>query len=136
MEIDPTTDHFTVKITGGPDGDVAGNMIKILNRDYGTNARIVGIADGSGCGEDPDGLDHQELLRLVDEELAISEFDPSKLGKRGKITTLDEPGFLLRNTVHNRVVADAFMPCGGRPATIHKHNWQDFLTEDGTPSSS
>ncbi|MEE2680799.1 MAG: NAD-glutamate dehydrogenase domain-containing protein [Planctomycetota bacterium] len=137
MEIDPTTDHFTVKITGGPDGDVAGNMIKILNRDYGTNARIVGIADGSGCGEDPDGLDHQELLRLVEEERAISEFNPARLGKRGKITTLDEPdGFLLRNTMHNRVVADAFVPCGGRPATIHQHNWREFLTEDGTPSSS
>ena len=137
MEIDPTKDPFTVKITGGPDGDVAGNMIKILNRDYGANARIVGIADGSGCGEDPDGLDHTELLRLVEEEKAIGEFDPRKLGKRGKISTLDESdGFLLRNTMHNRVVADAFVPCGGRPATIHKHNWREFICEDGSPSSS
>jgi glutamate dehydrogenase len=36
-------------------GDVAGNMIKILFRDYGANARIVGIGDGSGCAEDPEG---------------------------------------------------------------------------------
>ncbi|MED6306646.1 MAG: NAD-glutamate dehydrogenase domain-containing protein, partial [Planctomycetota bacterium] len=136
-EIDPTTDDFTVKITGGPDGDVAGNMIKILHRDYGENARIVGIADGSGCGEDPDGLDHEELLRLVEEERPIAEFDPGKLGKRGRISNLDEPeGFLLRNTMHNRVVADAFVPCGGRPATIHKHNWREFLGADGRPTSS
>ncbi|MFZ9881717.1 MAG: NAD-glutamate dehydrogenase domain-containing protein, partial [Phycisphaerales bacterium] len=31
--IDPRKRPFTVKITGGPDGDVAGNMIRILNRD-------------------------------------------------------------------------------------------------------
>ena len=41
-----------------PDGDVAGNMMRILERDYGANARIVGVADGSGVGEDPQGLDH------------------------------------------------------------------------------
>jgi glutamate dehydrogenase len=37
--------------------------------------------------------------------------------------------------MHNRVVADAFVPCGGRPETIHGHNWREFLTKDGTPSS-
>ena len=57
--INPETDTFTIKITGGPDGDVAGNCIRILNRDYGDRAKIVGIADGSGCGEDPKGLNHK-----------------------------------------------------------------------------
>ena len=33
--IDPRTQPFTVKITGGPDGDVAGNEIRILHREYG-----------------------------------------------------------------------------------------------------
>ncbi len=50
---------------GGPDGDVAGNEIKILLREYGENAVIVGIADGSGCAEDPDGLDHEEVSLTV-----------------------------------------------------------------------
>ena len=49
--------------TGGPDGDVAGNEIKILFREYGDNVKIVGIADGSGCAEDPDGLDHEEVRK-------------------------------------------------------------------------
>ena len=31
----PTEEPWTVKLTGGPDGDVAGNMINILHRDYG-----------------------------------------------------------------------------------------------------
>lgn len=44
---DPTKEPFTIKITGGPDGDVAGNLMRILARDYGNNARIVGVADGT-----------------------------------------------------------------------------------------
>ena len=134
--INPNEDVFTVKITGGPDGDVAGNGIRILNREYGDRAKILGIADGSGCGEDPDGLDHTELLRLFYEELPIASFDRTKLGPRGKISTVDDPeGVHLRNTMHDRIEADAFIPCGGRPATMHGGNWKNFLKEDGTPTS-
>lgn len=50
--------------TGGPDGDVAGNEIKILIREYGNKAKIVGISDVSGCAEDPKGLDHDEVSSL------------------------------------------------------------------------
>jgi glutamate dehydrogenase len=134
--IDPRKQPFTVKITGGPDGDVAGNMMRILDRDYGQNARIVGVADGSGVGEDPDGLDHAELLRLFKEGLPIASFSKAKLGKRGKVVGVDEPdGARLRNTMHNRLVTDAFVPGGGRPATIDDKNWSEFLTSDGAPSS-
>lgn len=133
--IDPRSRPFTVKITGGPDGDVAGNMMKILDRDYGANARIVGVADGSGCGEDPDGLDHAELRRLFDAALPIARFDRRKLGRRGRVVGVEEPeGVQLRNTMHNRVVADAFVPAGGRPNTIHDKNWREYLTADGRPS--
>jgi len=134
--IDPRNQPFTVKITGGPDGDVGGNMIKIMHRDYGTNAKIVGIADGSGVGEDPDGLDHQELMRLVNAELPIAFFERSKLSKKGRVVTLQEAnGIQLRNNLHNRIVADAFVPCGGRPSAINGKNWREFLQKDGTPSS-
>jgi len=134
--IDPKAQPFTIKITGGPDGDVAGNEIKILHREYGDNARIVGIADGSGSAEDPDGLSHDELLRLVSLSAPIAHFDRDKLGPRGRVVGVDEQdGFHLRNTLHNRIVADAFVPAGGRPRTIHSGNWKQFLTSDGTPSS-
>ncbi|MBT4530676.1 MAG: hypothetical protein HOC27_05675 [Phycisphaerae bacterium] len=134
--INPETDTFTIKITGGPDGDVAGNGIRILNREYGDKAKILGIADGSGCGEDPDGLDHTELLRLFAEALPIAHFDKSKLGPNGKISSLDDSeGVHLRNTLHDRIACDAFIPCGGRPATIHGGNWKNYLKEDGTPSA-
>jgi len=134
--IDPRQQPFTIKITGGPDGDVAGNMMRILHRDYGANARIVGVADGSGSGEDPDGLDHGELLRLFREGQPIAAFDRSRLGGRGRVTGVDQPeGERLRNTLHNRLVTDAFVPGGGRPATMDDTNWQDYLTSDGVPSS-
>lgn len=134
--IDPRTQPFTVKLTGGPDGDVGGNSLRILHREYGDNARIVGIADGSGCAEDPDGLDHEELMRLVGLSKPVSFFDKSKLGPKGRIVTLDEPdGVRLRNTMHNRIISDAFVPCGGRPNTMHAGNWREFLTAESVPSS-
>ena len=134
--IDPRAQDFTVKITGGPDGDVAGNEIKILHREYGSHARVVGIADGSGSAEDPDGLDHDELLRLVARSEAIACFDPAKLGPRGKVVPVAAPdGVRARNTMHNRVVADVFVPAGGRPQTIHIGNWAEYLLPDGTASS-
>ncbi len=134
--IDPDTQPFTVKITGGPDGDVAGNEILILDRDYGDNVRILGIADGSGCAEDPDGLDRRELIRLVRGELPIAGFEPSRLGPGGRVLSIDQPGGIqLRNTLHNRVVSDAFIPAGGRPGTIDEGNWEAFLDETGNPSS-
>ena len=134
--INPDKDIFTIKITGGPDGDVAGNGIRILHREYGNRAKILGIADGSGCGEDPDGLDHDELLRLFKEALPISSFDKTKLGPDGKISSIDDPeGVNLRNTLHDRIESDAFIPCGGRPATIHGGNWKKYLKADGSPSS-
>ena len=41
-----------------------------MHREFGLNARIVGIADGTGSAEDPVGLDLIELLRLVDGDAA------------------------------------------------------------------
>ena len=134
--IHPHRDPFTVKITGGTDGDVGGNAIQIMHREFGENARIVGIADGSGSAEDPDGLDHEELLRLVKDSLPIVMFNPAKLGPNGAAHNLETAeGVRLRNTLHNRVLADAFVPCGGRPATVHEANWREFLQSDGTPSA-
>ena len=53
--IDPRAQDFSVKMTGGPDGDVAGNAIRILAREYGARGRIVGVADDDGLRRDPAG---------------------------------------------------------------------------------
>ena len=92
--IDPYTQPFTVKLTGGPDGDVAGNMIKIMHREYGDKVRVVGMADGSGCAEDPAGLPMAELLRLFEQSLPLSALDRAALSPSGLLTTVDtEEGF-------------------------------------------
>ncbi|KAE9315092.1 hypothetical protein PF008_g19324 [Phytophthora fragariae] len=136
QNIDPTKQPFTVKITGGTDGDVAGNVIKILHREYGNNLRVVGICDGTGVVEDPQGLDMPELLRLVHDSLPLSSFDGSKVSSTGvKHDINTQEGIRARNSMHNRVKSDLFIPAGGRPNTINENNWRDYLDADGKPSS-
>ena len=136
LGIDPKQESFTVKMTGGPDGDVAGNMLKIMFREYGENAKVVGIADGTGCAEDPNGLNWDELLRLVQENMPIDHFNPSKLGDCGAVYKVNtEEGIKARNSMHDRIQADAFVPAGGRPNTINVHNYKHFLNIDGSPSA-
>lgn len=137
--IDPTREPFTVKITGGTDGDVAGNVIKILHREYGSNVRVVGICDGTGVIEDPAGLEMTELLRLVHDSLPLSDFDSSKLSSTGVFHDVStQEGVRARNSMHNRVKSDLFIPAGGRPNTINENNWREFVTDENgdiNPSS-
>ena len=136
LGIDPRSRPFTIKMTGGPDGDVAGNLINILFREYGSNVKFVGIADGSGCAEDPAGLDAQELLRLFNEGKAIGRFDPARLSVDGKVfDAATEDGAIKRNTMYQRVKSDVFVPAGGRPNTINVENWMKFLDENQKSTS-
>lgn len=133
--IDPRHRPFTVKMTGGPDGDVAGNQIRILHREFGALARFVGIADGSGAAWDPAGLDHGELLRLVDGGHGIARFHREHLGPGGGVRAADDAeGQRVRTGLCFELEADAFVPAGGRPATLHGGNWQRFL-RDGRPTA-
>lgn len=138
LGIDPKKDKFTVKITGGPDGDVGGNLLKILHRDFRDTAKVLGVADGMGVAEDPEGLDLDELVHLFNAAQPISEFDQSKLSKDGLVLKAStEEGLSRRNSMAFRIKSDAFIPAGGRPNTINSSNWKSFLLEDGkTPSSA
>ena len=135
--IDPKTTPFKVKMTGGPDGDVAGNELKILHREYGENARVVSISDGFGAAYDPEGLQWDELLRLVEESKSIVEFDSKKLSKSEEafvIAADSNEKIKIRNSIYRRVYADIFIPAGGRPYSVNGKNWQEFFKEDGTAS--
>ncbi len=137
LKINPNKDPFTIKITGGPDGDVAGNLMKIVFREYGDNCKVVGVADGFGVAEDPKGLNSGELLRLFNEGLPITSFNKAKLSNEGiMMDATTEEGLTRRNSMCFRVKADAFIPGGGRPNTINADNWRQFLDADGKPSSS
>lgn len=83
---------------------------------YGDDVKVVGLADGGACLEDPDGLHAGELQRLVSNALPLSAFDRARLGLHGALTLTDTlEGARRRDTMHSRVLADVFVPAGGRP---------------------
>jgi glutamate dehydrogenase len=135
LRIDPRKQTFTIKMTGGPDGDVAGNELKILHREYGENAKVVAISDGTGAAHDPDGLNWPELLRLFKAGLGIAEFNKSLLkGKGAFLVKADTPeNIKTRNELHGVIPADILIPGGGRPYTVNDKNWDIFL-KDGRPT--
>ncbi|MFP5257475.1 MAG: NAD-glutamate dehydrogenase domain-containing protein [Acidobacteriota bacterium] len=135
--IDPDVQPFTVKLTGGPAGDVAGNAILQLFARYGERARILAVSDGHGAAYDPNGLDPGELARLVAAERNIAGFDRDKLScDEAFVAAADTPeGARLRGVLHNTTVADLFIPAGGRPDTINSGNWREFCDATGRPSA-
>ena len=83
LNIDPFNDEFSVKISGGPYGDVAGNELKLLLEKKASsylykNAKIVAITDGPAAVYDPAGLDCKELESLVLKK-NLDAFNPEKL---------------------------------------------------------
>jgi glutamate dehydrogenase len=72
--------NFSVKMAGGPDGDVAGNELMNLVKDFGKKVKILGIIDGTGLLLDPQGINQTEIKRLFKMGLGVGEFNPQKLG--------------------------------------------------------
>lgn len=158
LGIEPAQQTFRVKYSGGPDGDVAGNGIRLLIENYPDTAKIVAITDGTGFGHDPEGLNAGELMRLFREGKGIGEFSPVYLGKQGRLLVLSRESqgapvlYTCRegkaeqealdpnaaNRLHQRglheVEAEAFIPAGGRPNTLDETNWHWFLKE-GKPTT-
>lgn len=124
LNIDPST--IRKLQTGGPDGDLGSNEIRLSNESY------QAIVDGSGVIVDPQGLDRDELVRLAKKRVTISQFDVSKLSPEGYRVLVEDSniklpsgevinnGMVFRNTYHLRTLQhyDLFVPCGGRPESI------------------
>lgn len=161
LGINVRKDRFTIKFTGGPNGDVAGNAMNIMLARC-PKMEITLILDGTAALVDPKGADHKALQAIVLKQ-DLDGFDPKALhvggymlfrtGKRKaglkeqyrKVTrtskglqeewiSVDDFSEQFGDLVFT-VQADIFMPGGGRPETIDKDNWQRFLLPDGTPSS-
>lgn len=136
LGINPREQDFTVKMTGGPDGDVAGNELKILHREYGDHAKVLAIADGFGAAYDPQGLAWPELLRLVREGKPIVDFNVEMLSgnESAFVIPADTKDHIqIRNNLHANVEADILIPAGGRPYTVNGDNWRNYLDKKGTP---
>lgn len=159
--VDTRRDPFNVKITGGTNGDVAGNAIGLL-LERCPGVKIKSIAAGAGALFDPSGADPKELGRLVLKK-DIIEFNPKALHQGGYILfrrqrkkdglrelhrklirtdsgvseqwiTADEFYRGFENLIFS-VQADLFLPCGGRPETIDDNNWQNLFTPNGNPTA-
>ena len=163
LGIDPKRDSFRVKLSGGPFGDVAGNMIKLLNAkdDNGEyqlpKLAIVAVTDGPAAVYDPAGIDREELSRLV-HQANLDQFDPERLHGEGAYMIFNQPDAescypmvsvvngqrqrtkIPRDTFmrmfQNNICqeAEVFIPCGGRPQTINAANVAGY-SPNGTPSS-
>ncbi|MES2121775.1 MAG: NAD-glutamate dehydrogenase domain-containing protein [Chlamydiota bacterium] len=163
LKVDPFKQSFTVKMTGGPDGDVAGNEMYNLYRFYPKTAKLLATIDVSGTVFDPEGLDLTLIETLFREGKPLCFYPPEKLHdggfllnthkkreqtayaqqtlcsrkKDGKIVeewlSGNEMNHLLRHNVH-QVTADIFIPGGGRPRTLNENNIKDFLDEAGKPT--
>lgn len=161
LGIDMHTDPFSIKITGGPNGDVAGNSMRLL-LERCEQVQIRMIVDGTAAAFDPEGLDH-DALRKVILKADLDAFDANALhegafiiyrsqkkhdGMRDLYKQLKKTSLGLEedwistdefNKIFNQltftVETDLFIPAGGRPETIAMHNVDQFFKEEGEPSA-
>jgi glutamate dehydrogenase len=160
LGIDLRKDPFTVKFTGGPNGDVAGNALRLL-LERCPRVQVNLIVDGSGLLCVPKGADREALSRIV-LRADVESFDPEALGPGGFLlyrnrrrqeglrelfrklvrtpdglveewVTTDEFHRDFEGLVFS-VASDLFLPAGGRPETIDARNWRRLFQEDGTPT--
>jgi glutamate dehydrogenase len=159
--VDIRKDPFPVKLTGGPNGDVAGNALRLLlARCPRVSVRLM--VDGTAAVFDPSGIDREALSRILlradADALDAARLSPGGFvlhrnarrteglrelyrrveqtasGPREDWVTLDELHEEFDGLLFE-VQADLFIPAGGRPETIDQRNWRRFLRPDGKPSA-
>lgn len=162
LGIDMHTEPFSVKFTGGPNGDVAGNGMRLL-LERCPKVAIKLIVDGTGALFDPEGLDKDALSNIVLQD-DIEGYNPEALHVGGfilyrmktrkegisdvfKKLTMTESGleedwistdkfYKAFNSILFTVETDLFIPAGGRPETINENNVERYFNDDGKPSSN
>ena len=164
MGINPLKDTFTVKMSGGPDGDVAGNQLLNLFHHYPNTAKLIALTDGTGTIYDQKGLDLAILKDLFYQAKGISHYPPEKLSNSGFLVIKNHKRYptpytqetlcwrkkdnalvedwlsgsdtnhLLRYNLH-QTPTDIFIPAGGRPRTLNETNISEFLDSAGNPTS-
>ncbi|MBP1741859.1 MAG: glutamate dehydrogenase, partial [Deltaproteobacteria bacterium] len=158
--VDVRKEPFTVRFTGGTNGDVAGNSIRLV-LDRCPQAKFLSLVDGTAGLYDPEGVDREELRRIVLRH-DLDHYRPETLHPGGfmlfrgerrqeglrelfkKVVregegveeswiTVDEFYKEIDELIFS-VSTDLFLPCGGRPETIDKNNWHRLLDPNGKPT--
>eukprot|EP01119_Soliformovum_irregulare_P017228 TRINITY_DN507_c0_g1_i1.p1 TRINITY_DN507_c0_g1~~TRINITY_DN507_c0_g1_i1.p1 ORF type:complete len:1023 (-),score=385.85 TRINITY_DN507_c0_g1_i1:36-3032(-) len=123
-------EEITKVQTGGPDGDLGSNEIKI------SKDKTTAVVDGSGVLYDPMGIDRTELTRLAENRIMVRDFNLKKLSRDGFYVDVEAVdvklpngtvvgnGLDFRNLFHLNplATADIFVPCGGRPEAVNMSN--------------
>ncbi len=158
---DMHNDAFSVKFTGGPNGDVAGNGMRLL-LERCPKVAIKLIVDGTGALFDPEGLDRDALSKIVLKN-DIEGYEPDSLHVGGfilyrmktrkegisdvfKKLTMTDSGleedwistdtfYKVFNSIIFTVETDLFIPAGGRPETINDNNVDRYFNDEGIASS-
>lgn len=158
---DVHTEPFSVKFTGGPNGDVAGNGMRLL-LERCPQVAVKLIVDGTGALFDPEGLDKDALSKIVLQD-DIEAYDPEALHVGGfilyrmktrkegisdvyKKLIMTESGleedwistdkfYKAFNSILFTVETDLFIPAGGRPETIDESNVDRYFNAEGVASS-
>jgi glutamate dehydrogenase len=159
--IDMHAQPFSVKFTGGPNGDVAGNAMRLL-LERCPQVQVKMIIDGSGALYDPLGLDRDALAKIVLKG-DLDAYDTAALNPGGyllyrretrsegmrklyrkvlqteggieEIWMSNDDFYRAYNGLLFKVPADLFIPAGGRPETIDGENCERFFDEAGNPSA-
>ncbi|KAH3757238.1 glutamate dehydrogenase [Pelomyxa schiedti] len=155
---------FTCKITGGPDGDVAGNMIRLLAQHLPTFAKLLVVTDASGTMYDPEGMNLPALVEMFHKVKPIAEYPRELLHEGGFLLCLwqtrqrssfqketllvkkeggkvveewitgNQAQQIFRLNAHQKY-ADVFIPSGGRPRALNMLNMKDFFDEHDKPTT-
>ncbi len=161
LGIDMHVEEFSVKLTGGPNGDVAGNCMRLL-LERCPKVKIKLIIDGSGALFDPEGLNHQALSAVILQS-DLDAFDASALNEGGFLLyrsqtrkegmrVLHKKELMLSDGLQEQwvsndsfhkefdslpftVQADLFIPAGGRPETIDGDNYMQYFDGQGEASA-
>jgi len=147
---------FSMKFTGGPNGDVAGNSMRLVLKRC-PKGKILSIVDGTAGLYDLEGADEEALSHIVLRH-DLDHFNPEALHPGGfmvfrgecrkeglrklyrKMTRTDsgvEETWITADELHREldhllfsVSTDLFLPCGGRPETIDSENWHKLFFDE------
>ncbi len=162
--INPKEQEFTVKMAGGPDGDVAGNQLLNLYNLYPNTAKLIALKDKTGTINDPKGLNLSILRDLFYQNKGICFYPPENLSDGGFLVNTSkkrypsayiqetlcwkkkdgklieewlsgsDTNYILHHNIHH-TYADIFIPAGGRPRTLNEGNINEFLDPTGKPTA-